>query len=331
VRSSISSSNIEVLRGDWRRTWALTLAVAAALLFLWEGVWRARGFNPMPADTPALWAKTRRDVRSDAVILIGSSRMAVGVDPKVFAEVTGIRPVQLSISGGSPVPVLKHFAEDADFKGTIICELSEDNILRDNFSPRALKYLEEYKNQSASERIEYRVNSLFQQHLVMALPEINPFQVLKSGLYGELPRPPYISIFPDRTSFADFTKADQQKLIANKQKTQVVGGRASQAMFLERASKLEEYVARIQGRGGKVIFVRMPISGVHWTNNEIIFPKRKFWDLFAAGTVATTIHFKDYPELDKFDCPDFAHLDRRDVPAFTIALARIIQERVFNR
>lgn len=330
MRSFISSSNIEVLRGNWRRTWTITLVIAAALLFLWEGVWRARGFQPMPSDTPALWAKTRRDVTSDAVVLIGSSRMAVGVDPKVFAEVTGIRPVQLSISGGSPVPVLKHFAEDEGFKGTIICELSEHDVLLDHFSPRASKYIEEYRNQSASARIEYKVNSFFQQHLVMTLPEVNPYQVLKSSLSGELPRPPYVSMFSDRTSFADFTKADQQKLMATKQQAQVGGERASQTKFLNRASQLEEYVERIQGRGGKVIFVRMPVGGVHWTNNEIIFPKREFWDTFAAGTAATTIHFKDYPELDRFDCPDYVHLDRRDVPAFTMALARIIQERGFN-
>lgn len=331
VRSFISSSNIEVLHGNWRRSWAVTLLVAVALLFLWEGVWRARGFKPMLTDTPELWAKTRREVESNTVVLIGSSRMALGVDPKVLAEASGVKTLQLAITGTNPVPLLKHFAEDENFKGTVICEISEANILKDDDYLRALKYVEEYRKQSVSKQIEYRIDSFLQQHLVMALPETNPYQVFKGSLSGELPRPPYIYVSPDRSSFADFTKADQQKLLDINRQTRVGGTQASQAAFFERAAKLEEYVARIQSRGGKVIFLRMPITGPHWTNNEIIFPKREFWDAFANGTRAATIHFKDYPELDQFDCPDYAHLDQRDVPAFTAALARIIQERGFNR
>ena len=73
----------------------------------------------------------------------------------------------------------------------------------------------------------------------------------------------------------------------------------------------------------------MPSSGVQWAHTERTLPKREYWDAFAARTRAATIHFKDYPELSQFECPDYSHLDARDVPAFTKALAGILQARGF--
>jgi hypothetical protein len=331
VRSFISNFKTEVLHANWRRDWAVTLVLTLALVLLWEGLWRARGFKPMVVDSTALWANTRRTVKSDSVVLIGTSRMALGLDPQTFAQVTGVRPIQLAINGASPVPVLKHFAQDESFKGTIICELTEVVVTAEHNSPKTLKYIDEYESPALTNRLEFRVENFLQQHLVMTLPEVNPYTVLKSALAGKLPVPPYISLFPDRSSYADFTKADQQKLMESKRASQVEGTRAEQALFLEMAARLEEHVARIQMRGGQVIFLHMPVTGVQWMNNEITFPKRDFWDVFARHTRAGTIHFKDYPELDRFDCPDYSHLDKRDVPAFTAALAKIIQERDFRR
>jgi hypothetical protein len=304
----------------------LALTLSVLLLSMWEGAWRARGFKPTLTDTPGLWAEARSRVASDSVLLIGSSRMAVGVDPSMFARATGVRPIQLAIHGSSPIPVLKYFAEDERFRGTIICDLPESAILEGQHSARASRYIGEYESPSLTGRMESRASRFLEQHLVMALPDVNPYRVLKGALGGELPRPPHISLFSDRTSFADFSNIDRQKI--NERARDYVGEAAApQSLFLERAAELEEYVERIEGRGGRVVFVRMPTSGVQWEHTEQVLPKRQYWDEFAARTRATTIHFKDYASLSQFDCPDNSHLDKRDVPAFTEALANILKER----
>lgn len=329
VLSSTSNSKIRVLKGNWRRTWAIALCVMFGLLFLWEGAWRARGFVPMVADSPALWADARRKVKPDSVVFIGSSRMAVGADPAIYEQVTGKRPIQLSITASSPVPVLKHFAEDESFKGTIICEIVETAILVGNNEPRATMFINEFKHQSIARRVEFHADSFLQQHLVSAMPELNPYRVLKTVLSGELPQPPYYYMYPDRTRMMDFSKVDVQKVIANGLKgvTSLGQGSVSKTLFMEMAAKMEEDVVRIQSRGGRVIFVRMPTSGVQWAHTEATSPKQEFWDAFAAQTSAITIHFKDYPELASIDSPDYSHIDKRDVPRFTTALAKIIQQK----
>jgi hypothetical protein len=59
----------------------------------------------------------------------------------------------------------------------------------------------------------------------------------------------------------------------------------------------------------------------------MIFPKKDYWDAFAARTSALCIHFKDLPQLASFDCPDLSHLDRNDAPRFTMELGQTLAAR----
>ena len=92
--------------------------------------------------------------------------------------------------------------------------------------------------------------------------------------------------------------------------------------------QVEAAVARIQARGGKVVFVEFPSSGIARQTEDRNFPRRKFWEVWAGLSRAVMIHFQDYPGLARFDCPDYSHLDHRDAVPFTEALARIIREKL---
>ena len=54
---------------------------------------------------------------------------------------------------------------------------------------------------------------------------------------------------------------------------------------------------------------------------KTLYPKAEFWDEFAHAINAPAIHFEDVPSLRGFSCPDESHMDRRDAPLFTRALA----------
>src|SRR5262249_10352840 len=79
--------------------------------------------------------------------------------------------------------------------------------------------------------------------------------------------------------------------------------------FVEIVVWIESLVQRIQSRGGRVIFISPPMSGEVWEVNKQVFPRKDFWDVFSVRTSAKTIHFKDYPSLANFVCPDGLHLD----------------------
>jgi hypothetical protein len=97
--------------------------------------------------------------------------------------------------------------------------------------------------------------------------------------------------------------------------------------WLQGAMELEPWVNAIQSRGGRVVFVQFPTTGHLFTYDDTLFPKKEFWDAFAARTSALCVHFKDVPPLAAFECPDWSHLDRVDAPRFTTELGRILADR----
>jgi hypothetical protein len=86
---------------------------------------------------------------------------------------------------------------------------------------------------------------------------------------------------------------------------------------------LETAVAAIQARGGRVIFLVMPTSGLVLAADSKRFPRAAYWDKLVSTTSAKTVHWQDHPELSGFTCPDGSHLDKRNISAFTNAFIEV--------
>jgi hypothetical protein len=93
--------------------------------------------------------------------------------------------------------------------------------------------------------------------------------------------------------------------------------------MLDRAKKA---VDKIRGRGGKVIFLRLPSTGELRALENKYTPRPKVWDRLLQTTVAPGIHFEDYPQLNGFDCPEWSHLNKRDATEFTRRLIPLFKE-----
>ena len=83
---------------------------------------------------------------------------------------------------------------------------------------------------------------------------------------------------------------------------------------------------KMVAKNGAILFVRMPETGELWNASSRRYPKDLYWDEFARRCNAPAIHFTDFPELSKFECPDGAHLDYPDAMEFTKNLSDIIKE-----
>ncbi|HZT57749.1 MAG TPA: hypothetical protein VFA21_03900 [Pyrinomonadaceae bacterium] len=326
MRSSTSSSEAEVLRADWPRTLTATALLVLLLLGGWEVFWRTRGFEPSVSDDARLWSAARHRVRPDSVVLVGSSRMHAGVHPSDFQQATGILPVQLAVNGGMSYPVLENLARDQSFRGTVICDLSEAEVTTGMTTYLETGFVNSYEHETLAGRAESRLQMFAQAHLVLASPQLSPPLLEAAALQGRLPAPATspATVGEDRTLYLDFTKADLEKLrpkIADM--TVAQGPDISPEEFVARARRFVSLAEKIEARGGRVVFVRFPTSELLWERLEKAYPKASYWDEFARRTHVQTVHFKDYPEL-QFDCPDYVHLDMRDAPRFTSALAKIV-------
>src|SRR5215210_306778 len=134
-----------VLHASWLRTWALGCLLFLLFFCVWEGIWRARGFKPSLIDDPALWASARRSVGRSSVVLVGASKTLLGINPEVFAQTSGVRPVQLAIDGSWAIPVLRNLAEDDGFRGVVLFDLMESELDGTTPSGKEETYLQKYR------------------------------------------------------------------------------------------------------------------------------------------------------------------------------------------
>ena len=335
--SSTSNSNERAPRLSYLRLWLTAAGLALLLLGGWEGFWRARGFAPMPNDDAGWWARSRRaadHLGPDGVVLLGSSRMQLGLDTGAFASATGIHPVQLAISLNSGIPVLRDLADDPAFRGTVICEVSEANVVTVDAEPvgsRADEWLREYHTQNVFDRFEWRMRGAVQTKFAFRLTDLSSQNLAGNLRFGRLPRRPYGRMLPDRSRQADYAQSDLPVLSARNQAyiRDVLASLPpiTPAEFVARGQRLREVAAKIEARGGRVIFVRFPTSGQILEWEVARFPKSDYWDALAAVDRLTVLHYADYASLKDFSCPDGTHLDYRDSARFTTALVTELRKK----
>jgi hypothetical protein len=76
-------------------------------------------------------------------------------------------------------------------------------------------------------------------------------------------------------------------------------------------------VEKFRARGGKVVFVRFPVTGELKQLEEQLNPRARDWERLLKDTKAPGIYYEDYPELKGFDCPEWSHLSAGDSVEFS--------------
>jgi hypothetical protein len=321
-----------------------------------EGFWRLRGHAPTVNDDAALWMLARSAVRpndTSDVVLLGASRMQQGLDLDAFARVFGGRkPVQLAVTAATFMPVLNDLSADESFRGIAICDIMPFLFYPGGFATDAsdaagpslastpADYVRRFHNTTgfsgrfATPLLERRLRTLVQQTLVLRQAALVPTAGNLADWWDKrsLPPPSRRVMMPDRSEKADYRSLDAEVLERTKQwwvvRNRVLGAAAGPEEVQSGLNVLEHMVRRIQGRGGRVVFIAFPISGVIAEMEERNIPRSRYWDVLASYTSALTIHFRDYSELASFECLEGSHLDFRDATRFTEAFAKILRARL---
>src|SRR5260370_9466475 len=112
----------------WRVMSVVVLVLVILLPCLWE--WKMRTLELGSGDFSEsydAWAELRRQVdkRDVRVVIISDSRLLFDTDLDRAEQLTGVRPLQLGIAGGSGLPILEDLADDPRFKGLAIVGMAE--------------------------------------------------------------------------------------------------------------------------------------------------------------------------------------------------------------
>lgn len=333
MRSSTSSFERGVPSGNWGRTWLAVSVVVVLLVVHYELFLRSRGYRPSVKDDEYAWAWERGRVSDGSpttVALVGSSRIMLDFSPDTFRHVLpGWRYVQLGVNGTTPMITLFDLASDPDFRGVAIVDVSERAFNHAAWFAQQ-RYVDTYHRRARviGAMAERWLATQIQSRL--ALLSARGLVILDHLWRTESwPNPPYVTTRADRTRSADFSLTDVER----KRQRRVAAMEAWEdekpdaQVWLADALGIEPAIEAIQARGGQVVYVRMPTCDERWDADERMFPKAVFWDQLVARTRAITIHFKDYPALANFRCPDTSHLDTRDAPAFTRGLLEVLRAR----
>lgn len=338
--SSTSSSNFRIPKFPWARLWIATVLLVASSLAGWEVFLRSQGFISAVADDPGLWAATRAQLKPydpGAVAVLGASRVQQGIHLDRFEQSAGNgKPAQLAISGASPLPLLEHLAAEDSFVGTAIVDVTPRLLfIRSEEGGEGLRLWVErmmagYERKTISGDFwysfaEHSLSRWMQRHFVFAGENASPRRIARSLLKGKLPKPPHWWVRPDRMQIADYSRIDLEGFRRSREELTKRSGEAlTPEEVPSRVSRIRNAVEKIQKRGGRVVLIRMPSSGLLREIEKQRFPRQQYWDILVRDVGARCIHFEDYPQLSGYECPDGSHLTYEDSARFTESLVQII-------
>lgn len=301
------------------------------LVSLLEGSLRFQGISANQSDTQLMWVATRDMLTPDDVVLAGASRSQLGLDRLAIEELTGRSTLQLSINGRVPWAILGHLAFETDFRGLLLLSVTPYGLTED-FSIEMgdqSEYLEAWKRMTWSSPLENRLRTLADGFLTVRRAGVSGRYLAPLGI-GSDARMPYLVMDAQRQMVADYSRRDASRRLAegaSRTLAHAVDQHPSVGLFVA----AREAIFRIRSRGGEVVLIRMPSSGTYREAEGLRFPRARFWDRLVTETGAPAVHFEDYPQLARFQCPDGSHLDGKDTLPFTEALMKVIFEKGWVR
>lgn len=330
------------------------LALAATIVTM-ETTLAIRGFRASVLDSETRWLAERARARRlgrKALVLVGGSRMELDVDQDVLRRMTGLQPVQLALDGTPFYSVFKGVAEDPQITGTVLVDFGDNALAFPDSGDAGSRY--EYDAERARhsvlpdfDDIETRLGDLLHGNLRSYADGASPgHSLLTRVLYPEA-TPQYLNNLPDRSTLADYRQVSMPGFYYERVSINLgLGGKVPEGtnaqieayfrqligqimpvdnqVYRKRSAEVAALADAIQARGGRVIFAVFPETGYVRDIDDRRFPRRQFWDVFAAQSRSEDMNFRDVPGLAEFTCPDGSHLDYRDRERFTEALVRAL-------
>lgn len=326
---------------------AITLSVLS--LVAWELYWRTQGKVPDLDDDRNLWAEQRSKVDQASetdVILTGSSRVLFDIQLNEWQAQTGVRPIQLACAGSSPLPVFHDIVHNTDYKGTVLVGVTPGLFFSTTFpeaSPwkRPQSRVDYFEKRTYAQRINHWLSLPLQKNLAFVSTteegfsdDIDLKSLLKSipveNRTGKPLYPPFNSfgyISEDRntlmiertatdTAFANTVKQAWKFLIISN--TNPPEKDATTNYFVEDAKLFK-------ARGGNLILVQCPSSGMFKEGESKFFKKGEFWDPLLLATGAKGYSYSDYVQFKNLECPEWSHLSATDAKFFTTELVKIMK------
>jgi len=327
----------------------LMVVIVLGCVAAYEALLRSQGVPVSFDDSSALWANSRESAienQENTVVFVGSSRIKYDLDIPTWKARTGLGAVQLAHVGSNPVPMLEDLANDAEFKGNLVVDVTEPLFFSSlpfmlEKPESGIKY---YHDRTLAQRASFELNYYMESGFVFLDKDNLSMNARLDRL--RLPNREGVFSFPIFPAEFALTRFDRQtgmteRFVGDTSQVNVVrniwagmlkgnmGPPMTEAQIAAVIRKVRKSTDKIRSRGGRVIFVRTPSSGPFLQGETMGFPREKYWDKLLEGTQCPGIHFSDHAALSGFMCPEFSHLTPSDARKFTAGLVDILQQMQF--
>ena len=318
---------------EWKKTIVFAFCLWALLLVTHECLLSYSGFIPNVTSDKALWALQREQVEyatPDDILLLGASRMQTNIDMESFrGEFKGKKVLQLALAGyGSSLPVFEDIVHNTDYKGLILLDESINSLVQGESQAEFVRYY--HRDYSIDRKWNRKLANFFQKNFRFLHSSGNSMRLWTHILIKRsLPEPQYAITMPDRQQISYFELTDAENLY----NTRMEGVRdwtskiaPDPKLWLDVAlQRWQKSLKKFQERGGRVIFIHMPVSLERWALEENFVPKEKYWDQFVESLGIPSIHFVDWESLMKYKLPDTSHLRAEDRSPFSVSFVEVIR------
>lgn len=332
MRSSIFSSETTLAR-----RWILILVVAVGIwsigLLGFESRLRALGHTPSIVDSDLLWSAQREKVdRPEALVFIGASRTLFGIDLAVVGNLLPTSyPIMLALNGRYPLATLRRLSEEDDFRGTVMVDIDARGLSPYNWEAQdaANRYFED--TWSPNWHLHRSLLNHLQSNFVFMNPRLGAIPFIRAlSTDGPLP---YVahdrltaeregSLYFDRTSPEGLAEMFRVGLIEDLTQNPP----PAQEQWLLALAPVAQWAARIEERGGKVIFYIPPVSGDQRILSDQAYPRKRYWQRFIDHYGLRGWHFEDNQAMLALPLPDSSHVNHFDKENFTSILIRALQD-----
>lgn len=324
-----------------------TFCIVAGFFACWEWYLRSKGIKVDYDDGKELWAHKRKQVYQgpgNATVFIGASRIKHGLDIETWRKQTGEDAVQLAVEGSTFLPVLSDLANDEKFKGKLVIDISESFLfnLKYYYFSKPTSFIGYYQNETFAEKAGFWLNRVLESNFVFLDKNnlsLNAFfeKIPLKKRQGVIVVPPFpmgfCRVSADRQNImTDQFLADSNQLKWVLNNLFFLGGVSRNEPVTQEQTDsiltvIKNDVDKIRARGGRVVMVRTPASGLFWETEKKTHPRNLYWDRLASFVAVPAIHFEDYPELSGFNCPDYSHLAPKDARIFTEKFIDLLKQK----
>ena len=325
---------------------AITLGILSVIA--WELYWRSQGLEPNIDDNKNLWANQRAKLENhtdESIVFIGSSRILYDINLDIWEKETGQDAIMLATQGASPIPVLQDIVDNTDFNGTLIVGITPPLFFSTTypeaqFIKRSQSLVDYYYKRTYAQRLNHILSVPLQENLAFIRDgdeswdsDVDLKTLLKQVHIGDRSGP----VYPPFYNFEEITLDRHMKMpeimvtdtaYANSVKkvwAAILSGDNPPPDKESTTNAFVELGKKFEARGGKLILVRCPSSGLFKEVESKRFPREQFWDVLVEKSGVKAYNYMDYEQFNDLFLPEWSHLAAKDAEFFTSELIKIMR------